>query len=149
MEARAKRERAAEERRLEKEAERLEAEAIAEAKRIEKEEIEAAKLEFRIDTANLNSDTHAPEIIEAFEEARGDLDTIDQELDALVANSEGPDYKENSEKCERLRQVRWKILNRCSELLSMKKQKKNQNSELGCPGDKGLGKGGAKRHRKV
>jgi len=108
MEARAKRERAAEERRLEKE-----------AKRIEKEAIEAAKLEFRIDTANLNSDTHDPAIIQALKEASGDLDTIDQEQATLVANTEGLNHKEISEKYEQLETVRRKILNRFSELLSV------------------------------
>lgn len=121
-EAREKRERAEEERRLKrekKEAERQqEEEAIAEAKRVEKEEIKAAKLEFRIDAEKF-SDTNDPEIIEALNEARGDLDTIDEELATLDANTEGLKYKENSEKCAELKTVRQKILYRFSELLSV------------------------------
>ena len=121
-EAREKRERAEEERRLKrekKEAERQqEEEAIAKANRVEKEEIEAAKLEFRIDTEKF-SDTNDPEIIEALNEARGDLDAIDEELATLDANTEGLNYKENLEKCRELETVRQKILYRFSELLSL------------------------------
>ena len=121
-EAREKRERAEEERRLKrekKEAERQqEEEAIAKANRVEKEEIEAAKLEFRIDTEKF-FDTNDPEIIEALNEASGDLDTIDRELATLDANTEGPKYKENSEKCGELKTVRQKILYRFAELLSL------------------------------
>jgi len=113
-EAREKRERAEEERRLKRE--------IAEAERVEKEEIEAAieaaKLEFRIDTEKF-SDTHDPKIIEALNEASGDLDTIDEELATLDANTEGLNYKENLEKCRELETVRQKILYRFSELLSL------------------------------
>jgi hypothetical protein len=120
-EAREKRERAEEERRLKqekKEAERQQEEAIAEAKRVEKKEIEAAKLEFRIDDEKF-SDTHDPKIIEALNEARGDLDTIDRELATLDANKEGLKCKENSKKCGELETVRKKILYRFSELLSV------------------------------
>jgi len=117
-ERRLKREKKEAERQLEKEARRLEEEAIAEAKRVEKEEIEAAKLEFRIDTEKF-SDIHDPKIIEALNEASGDLDTIDRELATLDANTEGPKYKENSEKCGELETVRQKILYRLSELLSV------------------------------
>ena len=52
-------------------------------------------------------------------EARGDLDTIDEELATLDANTEGLKYKENSEKCAELKTVRQKILYRFSELLSV------------------------------
>ena len=120
-EAQEKRERAEEERRLKrekKEAEQQQEEAIAEAKRIEIEEIEAAKLDFRIDAEKF-SDTNDLKIIEALNEARGDLDTIDQELATLDANTEGLNYKENSEKCGELETVRQEILYRCSELLSV------------------------------
>jgi len=117
-EQRLKREKKEAERQLEKEARRLEEEAIAKAKRVEKEEIEAAKLEFRIDAEKF-SDTNDPEIIEALNEARGDLDTIDQELATLDASTEGLNYKENSEKCRELKTVRQKILYRFSELLSV------------------------------
>ena len=113
-EAREKRERAEEERRLKRE--------IAEAERVEKEEIEAAieaaKLEFRIDTEKF-SDTHDPKIIEALNEASGDLDTIDEVLATLDANTEGLKYKEYSKKCVELETVRQQILYRFSELLSV------------------------------
>jgi hypothetical protein len=136
-EAREKRERAEEERRLkrekkeaerqlEKEARRLEEEAIAEAKRVEKEEIEAAKLEFKIDAEKF-SDTNDPEIIEALNEARGDLDAIDEELATLDADTEGLKYKENSEKCRELKMVRQKILYRFSELLSVVDENTRRN----------------------
>ena len=113
-EAREKRERAEEERRLKRE--------IAEAERVEKEEIEAAieaaKLEFRIDTEKF-FDTHDPKIIEALNEASGDLDTIDEVLATLDANTEGLKYKEYSKKCVELETVRQQILYRFSELLSV------------------------------
>ncbi len=109
-----------EKRRLEEETKRLE--------EIEEEAIKAAKLEFRIDTEKF-SDTHDPEIIEALEEASGDLDTIDQELATLVANTEGLNHKENSEKCEKLETVRRKILYRFSELLTVVDE--NTRQELG------------------
>jgi len=121
-EAREKRERAEEERRLKrekKEAERQqEEEAIAKANRVEKEEIEAAKLAFRIDDEKF-SDTNDPEIIEALNEASGDLDAIDEKLATLDASTEGLNYKENLEKCRELETVRQKILYRFSELLSL------------------------------
>jgi hypothetical protein len=126
-ERRLKREKKEAERQLEKDARRLEEEAIAKAKRIEKEEIEAAKLEFRIDTEKF-SDTNDPEIIEALNEASGDLDTIDQELATLDASTEVLKYKEYSKKCGELKTVRQKILYRFSELLS--KVDENTREEL-------------------
>jgi hypothetical protein len=119
-EAREKRERAEEERRLKRE--------IAEAQRAEKEEIEAAKLEFRIDTEKF-SDTHDPKIIEALNEASGDLDTIDEVLATLDANTEGLKYKEYSKKCVELETVRQQILYRFSELLSVV----DENTRRKCP----------------